>query len=534
MSHDTQQTPPTQEALRDYAWKWGTCYPGARDTNLIALATQQPHQGYVYWQITAASIEALKASLGERFMGAAHVVRVYDVTELSFDGTNAHGFFDLDVSGLSGSRFFHTALVARMLLAEVGFRLGDGSFHALARSTSVFFSRPGSSGNYAMHGLYVGQRGERFPVDNVFDAPVFARYASMLRALHRSAPPSVSVLHATPERESYLKSLTAQWERMGAQVAFSSVSPARRIGEKNVSAETALKPSDILFSYGLDASSAVARELGDQTVRWVASLPSVAQVPESVAAGDLERILKKAARIVVPDLASQAAWVEKAGIADSQFFVIEEVLEEKRPDLPDPGSIKQNIGLHPCQPMVLFAAEISHAAGADLLMEAICQVSGATDLQFCFVGEGPIKGELEGHAWGSGLAHRVKFLGDVPHEWFMQLLAASEFVVAPARTWQDPAVAELAVQAGRPVLTTHQAHLPVIQHGQNGLVTYDNPGSIVWGLKEMQANPLQGNMLRVVARNHAQQGKTLAACAIEHLLCFMRVLGPERKEAQHG
>lgn len=58
----------------------------------------------------------------------------------------------------------------------------------------------------------------------------------------------------------------------------------------------------------------------------------------------------------------------------------------------------------------------------------------------------------------------------------------------------------MAIDHGKPVLTTHQAGTHCVAHGQNGLVAYDNPGSIVWGIQELLGNPLQGNLLRSVAK----------------------------------
>ena len=145
-------------------------------------------------------------------------------------------------------------------------------------------------------------------------------------------------------------------------------------------------------------------------------------------------------------------------------------------------------------------------------------------MQFVFAGEGPLKDELQGRAWHTGLAHRCRFLGDISADWFERILVASDFVVIPARTWQDEGLAQMVTAYGKPVLTTHQSHIHCIEHGQNGFLTYDNPGSIVWGLKELLANPLQGNMLRSLAKQKAAHTQSLESVAAEHYIAYEKTL----------
>ena len=175
--------------------------------------------------------------------------------------------------------------------------------------------------------------------------------------------------------------------------------------------------------------------------------------------------------------------------------------------------------------MVLFAGEMSHAAGADLLIDAlptVCRNNGAA--HFVFAGEGPLKGELEDRAWHAGIGHRCRFVGDVSREIFEALLIASDFVVIPARTWQDQGLAQMAIGYGRPVLTTHQSGLNCVVHGENGLVTFDNPGSIIWGIQELLSNPLHGSMLRLVAKRSASETPSIGQIAAQHYMYYEGIL----------
>jgi hypothetical protein len=146
---------------------------------------------------------------------------------------------------------------------------------------------------------------------------------------------------------------------------------------------------------------------------------------------------------------------------------------------------KALIGLDPGVPVALFADEVSLAAGADILVEALLTVChDDRPLAILIAGEGPLKGELEARVHSAGIAPRVRFLGDLSTERFEEIFAAADFVVIPGRANRDAALAHRAVMEGKPVLVTHQACQDAVVHGKNGLVTYDNPGSIVWGLRE--------------------------------------------------
>ena len=112
-------------------------------------------------------------------------------------------------------------------------------------------------------------------------------------------------------------------------------------------------------------------------------------------------------------------------------------------------------------------------------------------VRLVLVGEGPLRAELESRAQHGGFAHACRFLGDLPAEAFAELFAACDAVAIPARGAQNPMLAEHGLSAGKPVLTTHQAGLSCVRHGENGLVAYDNPGSVVWGLRELGAMVLR-------------------------------------------
>jgi glycosyltransferase involved in cell wall biosynthesis len=59
----------------------------------------------------------------------------------------------------------------------------------------------------------------------------------------------------------------------------------------------------------------------------------------------------------------------------------------------------------------------------------------------------------------------------------------------------DDAVIGLARRAGRPVVTTHGGPAHLVRHEDNGILTYDNAGSMVWAVDRLLGDP--GNAERM-------------------------------------
>ena len=65
----------------------------------ISLLVRDPYWVYTYWEIQNSVIDGLRADLKDRFNSAKKVLRVYDVTDIIFNGKNAHSFFDIELTG---------------------------------------------------------------------------------------------------------------------------------------------------------------------------------------------------------------------------------------------------------------------------------------------------------------------------------------------------------------------------------------------------------------------------------------------------
>jgi glycosyltransferase involved in cell wall biosynthesis len=102
-----------------------------------------------------------------------------------------------------------------------------------------------------------------------------------------------------------------------------------------------------------------------------------------------------------------------------------------------------------------------------------------------------MRGQLERRANELGVAFAVRFLGDQGGGELTRLLRASLALLLPSRyrIAMDDAVIGLARKAARPVVTTHGGPAHTVRHEQDGLVTYDNPGSMVWAMDRILGDP---------------------------------------------
>lgn len=552
----------SQKRLRDIAWEIGHKQHVPPGTDHIALLMINPHSAHVYWHITEKSLNTLRNKLGGIADQASLAIRIYDITDVIFDGFNAHSFFDLNIGAQSGNYYFRIDRAARNYLAEAGLRCMDGSFHYLARSGPVFFDNDRPSGNYLTAGLFSGGAINRtFPVENIFDAPVYEEMNRKLAGKKKKGPVSVAeiFLDVTGDEgtdnplDSFIRNISGKCEMFGAEVqvftARTGTGKGRsfkfQVDEINAASETVFsqlssahekKPFHVIHCHDWYSSKAGITASAKLKLPMVLTLHSTEPersggntsggISSKICAMEKEAV-QGASLVIVSHSSTRDTVISEYEVDPDRVVIIPHTYQEKAPDVHDDSSdIRRWFGLNRESPIVLFAGEISHAAGADIMVDALPTVCrNNRSAQFIFAGNGPLKGELEARAHHSGIGRRCRFPGDISSKNFQALLMASDFVVIPARTWQDEGLARMAIANGKPVLVTQQAGIKCVKHGENGLVTFDNPGSIVWGIQELLSNPLHGSMLRIVSRKKAKEYLSFETMAAQHYMYYEIVRG---------
>jgi len=127
--------PPLLEEL-----PWG--YGGDK----IVLQVRDPWWIHAYWEVTSQSLDKLRERLGDAFFNARRTLRVYDISQIIFDGTNAHRFFDIEINPEATNWYIDTGGPGRSWCVDIGLRLATrGEFIKIARSNTVYTPIEGPS-----------------------------------------------------------------------------------------------------------------------------------------------------------------------------------------------------------------------------------------------------------------------------------------------------------------------------------------------------------------------------------------------------
>lgn len=119
--------------------------PYSYDDDCISLMARDPHWAFSYWEVTHRKLEAERSALGPGGADASLALRLYDVTDVVFDGRNAHSHYDICVYERVGSWYINTGMPERSFVVDLGLKTSDGRFVTLARSNAVKTPRDGPS-----------------------------------------------------------------------------------------------------------------------------------------------------------------------------------------------------------------------------------------------------------------------------------------------------------------------------------------------------------------------------------------------------
>ena len=112
----------------------------------ITLMVRDPWWLYTYWEIDPGREQVLRTTItrqGEEPAGSC--LRVYDVTDIEFNGSNAHRSFDIELAGMADNWYLHVEQSDRSYIVDIGVKSRSGRFYTLARSNQVRTPRHGPS-----------------------------------------------------------------------------------------------------------------------------------------------------------------------------------------------------------------------------------------------------------------------------------------------------------------------------------------------------------------------------------------------------
>ncbi len=148
--------------------------PYQYDQDRIVLQVRDPRWVHTYWELRGQTLDQLKGRFGDDFRRAKKVLRVYDVTNIIFNGSNANSFLDIQINDFANSWYIDTGGPGCFWCVDLGLMLADGRFITIVRSNIVQTPLEGPS--------WVTDEEWMIPED------MFARLYGMGFGLGRSSP----------------------------------------------------------------------------------------------------------------------------------------------------------------------------------------------------------------------------------------------------------------------------------------------------------------------------------------------------------
>jgi len=110
----------------------------------ITLLVRDPSWIFCYWELTPGALDKLRGKFSD-FPEARFVLRVYDVTNVEFNGANSNGNFDITISSYATSWYINTEGADRSWCVDLGLLFPDGRFVTILRSNIVHTPRQEAS-----------------------------------------------------------------------------------------------------------------------------------------------------------------------------------------------------------------------------------------------------------------------------------------------------------------------------------------------------------------------------------------------------
>lgn len=123
-----------REALKERQFRFP---PGYGDNKIVLLA-RDPWWVFAYWEIRKDKEEDIVRKIESAGDSPDRtILRIYDITNINFNGKNANSFFDIDLKGLASNWYINVGNPGRSWVVDIGIVSKKGNFYVLARSNVI-------------------------------------------------------------------------------------------------------------------------------------------------------------------------------------------------------------------------------------------------------------------------------------------------------------------------------------------------------------------------------------------------------------
>jgi glycosyltransferase involved in cell wall biosynthesis len=191
----------------------------------------------------------------------------------------------------------------------------------------------------------------------------------------------------------------------------------------------------------------------------------------------------------------------------------------------DKTLVRSQLGLGADARLIAMVGTLKEVKGHHYMVEAMTSiVPQYPDVHALFIGDGPLKRELQAQVEKVSLNTHIHFLGnrsDVP-----ELLAASDFFALPS-LWEGLSMALLeAMTTGLPIVASEvSGTVGAITHNETGLlVPPGNSQQLAEAIEQLLTNPKQAQAMGAAARRLVETEFSAQKQADEHLALYYRLL----------
>jgi hypothetical protein len=96
-----------------------------------------PRKAIFFWDSSDLPKQLFQYYFNLSFETSVQVIRIYDVTQIQFNGRNAHHYYDISIPYQQSYWIVKGLFSNRSYLAEIGVKLSNGNFFPLLRSNSI-------------------------------------------------------------------------------------------------------------------------------------------------------------------------------------------------------------------------------------------------------------------------------------------------------------------------------------------------------------------------------------------------------------
>lgn len=135
----TQETASSsnQMRLRTHFWKKRILIP----TEHLTAWLIDKNKLFVYWRLLDVKKDLVSSYFDKPFASYQQVLRIYDVTDILFNGSNAHHIQEIKLHEKQSISLLNELQPNRCYITELGVKLSDHEFFPLLRSNAVHIPR---------------------------------------------------------------------------------------------------------------------------------------------------------------------------------------------------------------------------------------------------------------------------------------------------------------------------------------------------------------------------------------------------------